>query len=49
MADFIQNSNVKTAVRTLANPIADIEAFNLIVQSVVTDNPFTCEAYMTGG
>ena len=49
MADFIQNSNVKTAVRTLANPIADIAAFNLIVQSVITDNPFACVAYMTGG
>jgi len=49
MADFIQNSNVKTAVRALANPIADIAAFNLIVQSVITDNPFACVAYMTGG
>ena len=49
MADFIQNSNVKTAVRTLASPITDIAAFNLIVQSVITDNPFACVAYMTSG
>jgi hypothetical protein len=49
MADFIQNSIVKTAVHTLASPIADIAAFNLIVQSVITDNPFACVAYMTGG
>ncbi len=49
MADFIQNSTVKTAVRTLASPIADVAAFNQIVQSVITDNPFACVAYMTGG
>jgi hypothetical protein len=49
MADFIQNSQTKNAVRTLASPIADVAAFNLIVQSVITDNPFACVAYMTGG
>jgi hypothetical protein len=25
------------------------EAFNLIVQSVITDNPFACVSYMTAG
>ena len=49
MADFIQSANVKSAVRTLAEPIADIAAFNTIVQSVITDNPFACVAYMTAG
>ena len=49
MADFIQNSQTKSAIRTLASPIADIAAFNLIVQSVIADNPFACVAYMTAG
>ena len=49
MADFIQSANVKSAVRTLAEPIADVATFNTIVQSVITDNPFECVAYMTAG
>jgi hypothetical protein len=49
MADFIQKTNVKTATRTLATPIADVAAFNTIVQSVITDNPFGCVAYATAG
>ena len=38
MADFVQNSQTKTAVRELASLIADVTASNLIVQSVITDN-----------
>jgi hypothetical protein len=49
MADFVQNSQSKNAVRVLASPIADVAAFNLIVQSVITDNPFGCVEYMTAG
>ena len=49
MADFVQKTTVKTAVRTLANPIADVAAFNTIVQSVITGNPFACTAYETAG
>jgi len=49
MADFVQNSQTKNAVRTLASPITDVTAFNSIVQSVITDNPFACVAYMTAG
>jgi len=49
MADFIQSSQTKTAVRELASPIPDVTAFNTIVQSVITDNPFGCVAYMTAG
>ena len=49
MADFIQKTNVKTAVRELATPIADVSAFDAIVQSVITDNPFGCVAYTEGG
>ena len=49
MADFVQSSNIKTAVRELANPIADVSSFDTIVGSVITDNPFECVAYMTAG
>ena len=49
MADFVQNSQIKNAVRVLASPITDVTAFNLIVQSVITDNPFGCVSYMTAG
>ena len=49
MADFVQNSATKSAVRKLASPIASVAAFNTIVESVITDNPFACVAYMTAG
>ena len=49
MADFVQKTVVKTAVRKLADPIADVAAFNTIVQSVITDNPFACVAYESAG
>jgi hypothetical protein len=49
MADFIQNTNVKSAVRKLAEPFTDIDAFNTIVQSVITTNPFGCVSYMSSG
>jgi hypothetical protein len=40
---------VKSAVRVLATPIADVTGFNTIVQSVLTTNPFGCTAYETSG
>jgi hypothetical protein len=49
MADFVQKANVKSAIRTLAEPIADVATFNTIVQSVIDDNPFECVSYMTAG
>jgi hypothetical protein len=49
MADFTQNTNVKSAVRKLAEPIADITAFNTIIQSVIGSNPFGCVSYMSSG
>ncbi len=49
MADFVQSANVKNAVRTLAEPIADVATFNMIIQSVIDDNPFECVSYLTGG
>jgi hypothetical protein len=49
MGDFIQNTAVKTAVRTLANPIADVAAFSTIVGSVIATNPFGCVSYISAG
>ncbi|MDP3564955.1 MAG: hypothetical protein Q8R70_10755 [Methanoregula sp.] len=47
MADFVQNSETKSAIRELADPIVDVAAFNTIVQSVITTNPFACVSNMT--
>lgn len=49
MADFVESANVKSAVRTLTDPIEDVATFNNLVQSVITDNPFGCVSYMTAG
>ena len=49
MADFVQKTNVKTATRTLAAPIADVSAFDTIIQAVIADNPLGCVAYTEGG
>ena len=49
MADFVQSSETKSAIRELASPIEDVTTFNSIVQSVITDNPFACVSYMTAG
>jgi hypothetical protein len=49
MADYIQKTNIKSASRKLSEPIADVDAFNTIVQSIITGNPFGCISYMSGG
>jgi len=49
MADFTENSNVKSAVRKIADPITTVDAFNTIVQSVITTNPFGSVSYMNAG
>lgn len=49
MGDFVQSPNVKSAVRKLANPSADVDVFNTIVQAIITANPFGCVSYMSGG
>ncbi len=49
MADFVEKTVVKTAVRELADPIADVSAFDTLVQTIITDNPFGCVAYTEGG
>jgi len=49
MADFTQNSAVKSAVRKLAEPFEDVDAFNTLIQSVILNNPFGCVSYMSSG
>jgi hypothetical protein len=49
MADFVQKTVTKTAVRELISPIADETAFTAIVQNVVANNPFACVPYMQAG
>jgi hypothetical protein len=49
MADFTTSNTTKSAVRKLATPLADVTAFDTIVQSVITNNPFQCVAYNVSG
>ena len=49
MADFIQTAESKTAVRSLASPIADLATFEGLVQDILTNNPFGCTAYEVAG
>ena len=48
MANFVQSGVVKTAVRELAAPIADVAAFAEVVDDVLENNPFGCTAYQVG-
>ncbi len=49
LADFTPSSETKSAVRRLADPLADVTAFDNIVQGVITNNPFQCVAYNAQG
>jgi len=49
MPDLGQDAQAKMVVREHANPIADVSTFNMIVQSVITDNPFACVGYTSDG
>lgn len=46
MADFVQTGNTKTSVRELATPLANVAAFDAIVQSVLDDNPWLCTDFV---
>lgn len=39
MGEFVESSITKTAVRKLAAPIEDISAFEVLLNSVIADNP----------
>ena len=45
MADFVQTTINKTALRDLTVPIADVTSFNNLIQMVIDDNPFGCVGY----
>jgi hypothetical protein len=49
MADYVQKTNIKSAVRKLTNPIADVTAFNTLIQTIISTNPFGCVSYMSSG
>ena len=49
MADFVQTTNTKSAVRNLTVPIADITAFDALVQEIIDTNPFGCTSYTEQG
>jgi hypothetical protein len=49
MGDFVQHTEVKSAVRTLANPIENVAGFDALVQSVIATNPFGCVSYKSAG
>jgi len=49
MADFVEKSVTKTAVRALSSPIADAAALNTIVNTLIAANPLGCTAYEVGG
>jgi hypothetical protein len=48
-SDLGQDAQEKIVIRELANPIADVSTFNMIVQSVITDNLFACVGYTSNG
>jgi hypothetical protein len=49
MADFTTTNTTKSAVRKLAEPLADVTAFDNLVQGVISNNPFQCTTYNQGG
>jgi len=49
MADFSISNTTKSAVRKIVEPIADVTAFDNIVQGVITNNPFQCVSYNAAG
>ncbi|MEI7856843.1 MAG: hypothetical protein WCH85_04990 [Methanomicrobiales archaeon] len=49
MADFTTSNTTKSAIRKIAEPLADVTAFDTIVQGVITNNPFQCVTYSVSG
>jgi len=45
MADFVQKTVNKSAVRELTTSFADVTPFNTLIQAVIDDNPFGCIAH----
>lgn len=49
MADFVSKSTVKSAERVLATPFASKAAMNTIISGIITNNPWGCTSYVSGG
>ncbi len=49
MADFVQKSLIKSSVRKLAAPIADLTSFVTLVQNILDTNPWGCTDYTSSG
>jgi hypothetical protein len=49
MADFTTSNTTKSAVRKITDPLADVTAFDNLVQGVITNNPFQCVSYNAQG
>ncbi|MDD1702825.1 MAG: hypothetical protein LUQ31_07615 [Methanoregula sp.] len=49
MADFITSTTTKSAIRKIAEPLADVTAFENIVSGVIATNPFGCITYNAKG
>jgi hypothetical protein len=49
MADFKTTNTTKSAVRKLTEPLADVTAFDNLVQGVITNNPLQCTTYNEAG
>ncbi|NLA32167.1 MAG: hypothetical protein GX880_10185 [Methanomicrobiales archaeon] len=49
MADFVEKSVNKSAVRDLAVPIPNVEAFDNLIEGIIDDNPFDCIEYVKDG
>ncbi len=47
MADFVQKTVNKSAVRGLTVPIPNVTSFNTLIEMVIDDNPFGCVGYTT--
>ncbi len=45
MADFVQKTVNKTAIRNLTIPIADVASFDNLIETIIDDNPFGCVGY----
>ena len=49
MADFVEKSVNKSAVRDLAVPFPNVEAFDNLIEGIIDDNPFDCIEYVKDG
>ena len=49
MGDFIQKTQVKSAVRKLSSPIEKMETFQNLINSIMSSNPWGCTSYVDNG